>query len=437
MKRIGLAVVIFAVMVLPLSGRGADESTGGQEAAGPSGEVTALTFQYGEDSTAKEAIDKILVGFYKQHPAVDVSFVNVPYNEYENRLKISFASGDPHDIVWMDAPNIASYAEEEVLHPLDEFWSSDDFSDLVQSAQNGMRYNGKIWAAPLNEANVCVWYNKDLTNAAGLNPPESLENAWSWEEFYGAAKALTKKDSSGKVEVYGILPAMGAPVVAHEGITFTVVQWLWQAGGQVLSADGKQAEGYFNNAAGVEALTYYQRFFQEGLAPLQDIASGFETGKIAMYVTGPWQLGYMRSDYPEFNLGITPLPIGKQGASPTGSWNLGITAKSDNKTAAWEVIHALTGKEGSAVWCGTTKDIPARKSTFQESTMFEADQPLSVVKEQLLNNGKPRPVTPAYPKISEYLSKAFNDVAFGEDPKATADKYAAKMQAALDEYFGN
>lgn len=436
MKRITFVVIIAGFLTLPLFATGTQEAGAGEQASTPGGEVTVLTFQYGEDSTAQRAIDTILEEFYEVHPDIDVSFVNVPYNEYESRLKISFASGDPHDVVWMDAPNIASYAEQGVLHPLDEFWSSDDFGDLVQSARNAMRYDGSIWAAPLNEANVCVWYNKDLTDAAGLYPPNSLDDAWTWDEFYEAAAALTETDASGQVEVYGVLPAMGAPVAVHEGITFTVVQWVWQAGGQVLSSDGRQAEGHFNSDAVVEALSYYQRFFTEGLAPLQDISSGFETGKIAMYVTGPWQLGYMRSSYPEFNLGITPLPVGKEGASPTGSWNLGITANSDNKPAAWEVIHALTGREGAAIWSNTTNDIPARQSAFEGSPMFEPDQPLSIVREQLLTNGRPRPVTPVYPQVSEYLSRAFNDVAFGEDPRETADKYAAMMQDAIDEYFG-
>lgn len=420
---------------------GAEETTSGQSEAaedtgGLSGTVNVLTFQYIEDSVAKKAIDRILEGFYAEHPNVEVEFVNTPHSEYENRLKIAFASGDPSDIVWMDAPNIASYAEEGVLEPLDSYWDKADFNDLVPSAQNGMKYNGKIWAAPLNEANICVWYNKDLTNAAGINPPESLDDAWTWKEFYEAAKKLTKKDSSGKVTVYGVMPAMGAPVAVHEGITFTVVQWIWQAGGEILSNGGKTAMGVFNSKEGVNALAYYQRFFEEEISPKQDIPNGFETGKIAMYVTGPWQLGYMQSSHPDFNLGTTPLPIGETGASPTGSWNLGITAKSKNKDAAWAFIQALTGKEGSFTWSETTKDVPARKSTFQKSTVYTENSLLNPIKEQLMLNGKPRPVTPVYPKISEYISKAFNDAAFGQDPKSTADKYAKMMQDALDDYFG-
>lgn len=395
------------------------------------GEITVLTFEYADGNQYIDTLDQLKEEFEKAHEGVTVTYENFPYGEYENQLRLSLASGSPADIVWLDAPYIASYASSGALTELNDFWAQEDFEKLVDSAQSAMQYNNKIYAAPLNEAGICIYYNVEMMEAAGIQPPKNLEDQWTWDELYEVAKKLTKRGEDGAIEVYGISPTMGTPSDAGEGVAYSNIAWVMQAGGSVLNEDGSKAIGYFNSPETVEALKFYQKLHAEELAPMQGITNGFATGKVAMIVTGAWEDGYLSINFPEFKYDTTPLPKHTNSATPTGSWNVGIPAKSDNKATAWAFIETMINEEGSKLRCDKSGDVPAVRSVLEESERFS--EPLFLpIKEEVLNNGKARPVSPVYPQISEALVKAFSDVAFGEDPQKTADKYATIMQEAID-----
>ncbi len=396
-------------------------------------EIKVLTYAHaadGKDSFTK-SLDESVKNLNKNFPGIKIKWVNVPYGEYENKVRLALSSGTGADIIWVDTPNLASYAANGALTPLDEYWDPSDYDDLLDSSKQAMKYNGKIYAAPLNEANLCLFYNKDLTDKAGITPPKTVAEAWTWEQFYEAAKKLTEKDANGKVKVYGASPSMTAVTDVNEGSTFGLISWIWQGGGEILSEDGTKATGVFDSTQNIETLKFFQKFYTEGIAPKQAIANGFETGKVAMFFVGPWEFGYLKEKFPKFNVGTTPLPRNVQAGSPTGSWDMAITSQCKEPQAAWEYIKQVTGKEDSKKRTDLTGDLPARKSVLEQSEQLKTElfQP---IKDQLMNGAKPRPVSPVYPKISEALTKAFNDVAFGKDPAETVKKYADIMQKAID-----
>ncbi len=456
LKFTALVVVALMTVGILLSGCGAEKKPAGttqteiattaadtkETAAAPEtapakevkGDIQVLTYAHaadGKDNFTK-SLDQSVANLKKNFPGVSIKWINVPYGEYENKVRVALSSGTGADIIWVDTPNLASYAAGGALASLDGYWDPADFSDLLDSSQAAMRFNGKIYAAPLNEANLCIFYNKDMTDKADIHPPKSVNEAWTWEQFYEAAKKLTVKDANGKVQVYGCNPAMTAVTDVNEGSTFGLIGWIWQGGGNVLSEDGTKAAGVFDSAENIKTLQFFQKFFTEKIAPLQGIANGFETGKVAMFFVGPWEFGYLKDKFPNFKVGTTPLPKGSQLGSPTGSWDVAMTSQCKNPDAGWEFIKQLTGKEDSKTRTDASGDLPARKSVLEASILCNTELYLPI-KEQLMDGAKPRPVSPVYPKISEAMTKAFNDVAFGKDPAETLKKYAEIMQKAIDQ----
>ncbi len=363
-----------------------------------------------------------------------VDFRTVVQNDYESKLKLTIASGDVGDVICMDAPNIAYYAGAGALEPLDAYWDKADYNDLVGSARSAMTWNGKIWAAPLNESNCVLYYNKDMFKAAKLTAPTKLSDAWTVDQLLQAAIKLTKKDSSGKVTVYGILPQMFSNDQRNEGMSYTQMLWTWWFGGDILSKDGKTAKGYFDSPASKKALHFYQDLFQKfSAAPAVPMSGGFEAEKVAMWITGPWMIGEWQRSFPEFfkanKWGAMPLPKGVAAASNSGSWNLAISAQSKNKQLAWQVVRAITGKDGAYVYCSETGNLPARQSVLEKTDLSKP--PFNIIKEQLVQTARCRPVTPVYPPITYAVMDCFNAVALGEDvDKAVADA-VAKMERAL------
>jgi fructooligosaccharide transport system substrate-binding protein len=192
-------------------------------------------------------------------------------------------------------------------------------------------------------------------------------------------------------------------------------------------------DGYFNSPASKQALQFYADLFNKyQVSPSVSMENPLASLKSAMYLNGPWMVSTWRDNFPDFyngHWGAMPLPHGTKGASPSGSWNLAITKQSKNKELAWQVLSAITGVEGSTIYCGKTGNLPARKSVLDKTDMTQP--PLDVVKEQLVANAKARPVTPKYPLISEAYMDAYNAVAFGENVDTAFNNAVKKMNDAL------
>ncbi|HHW23501.1 MAG TPA: extracellular solute-binding protein [Clostridiaceae bacterium] len=357
----------------------------------------------------------------------EVEIIEYPQNEYENKIKMAFSSNTSTDLVLMDGPNIASYAASDVLEPLDAYWDKADFDDLVDSAKTAMVWNGKIWAAPLNESNTVLFYNKKVFDELGIVAPTKVEDAWTFEELLEVCKKVTIPG-----ERYAIQPQMFSLANRNEGQTYTQMLWLWMSGGEVISPDGKTASGYFDSPESKRGIQFYADLFKNGYATTEDIINAFETGKVVMWTNGPWCIGNWKRDFPDVEWGATPMPRDLRGASGAGSWNIALAKSSDNKENAYKVIEAITGKTGHAIWCSMTGNLPARKSVLSEDPAYK-EYPFDIINEQLVKTAKARPVTPAYPQISEALMNCFAEVAFGEDVDKAVEKATKKMNEALSQ----
>lgn len=396
--------------------------------------VSMLSFPEQNRAWLEECIDQAGLDF-------NVEILEVPQNQYENKVHMMLMGNEATDLILMDTPNIASYAVTGLLEPLDSHWNYADFADLSPAIQNAVQWEEHVWAAPLNDASCILFYNKKLLAEAGVAPAAGIEDAWDIHQFLDAAQKLTKRDHRGNIIQYGIQPSMFAPNNKNEGMTFTQMLFIWWFGGDVLSPDGTTASGWMDSEQSIAALKFYGDLYTAyQVAPMEEMAGGFETGKIAMWISGPWMLGIWKDSYPDFykdGWGAMPLPRGERQASPTGSWNIAITRQSKDKEKAWQVVQALTGKEGMRLWCVRTGNIPARKSVWEEIELFQKEPIYRLVSQQLEHTAIHRPVTPAYPEISDAISTCFNSVAYGQDARLAAQHAVVQMNQALSDFDVN
>ena len=360
--------------------------------------------------------------------AIEMNYL--PNTQYENKLTVAMSSGDLPDIIGVDSPNVAAYADNGAIIPLDGFWDAADREDLLDAVKDGWTYKGKIWGAQHEETNCVLYYNKDMLSKADIKPAEGLEEAWTWEQLEEAAKKLTQRDSAGKVLVYGLLPLMAGPNISHEGQAYVSNLWTWQAGADIISPDGTTVDGYFNSAENLKALRFFYNLFAvDKVCPLFEIPNGFQNGKIAMWINGPWMISTFKT-IEGLNWGAMPLPRGEKQVSNEGGWGYSITAKCKNQKEAFEVIMAKTGKEGQLIGITEGGTLPNRKSLFDKAPYLK-EAPYPMMLKQLETTAKVRPKTPAYPAISTEIQNCFNDVAYGKDPELAMKEYSAKMNHAL------
>ncbi|WP_191566156.1 ABC transporter substrate-binding protein [Metabacillus idriensis] len=394
-----------------------------------------LTFwRNGGTNLENKAYKEIISAFESAHPDIKINMVSVPYGDYELRLRTEIAAGNQPDVMSIDSPNLALYAESGWLLSIDSYMRSEgNLEDIPSATLEGLIYEDEIYLSPIVESGVALFYNKHLFKKAGLPfPSEDPDNPMTWDEVLEIAKKINNPSEN----VFGIDPAQGFS--DGESPAYFKIPLLWQFGADVLSPDATTADGYLNSNEALEALQFYQDLYQKHkVAAVELPPDPFITGKLAMTVMGSWSLADFEKNVPEFkfgeDFGIAPLPKDKNQVVPNGGWSLGISQKSKYPDEAWEFIQYATSYEGSKKYVELTGDIPARYSVSKEFPELQT-YPKNIFVQQAQKYSENRPVTPAYPVVSEAIKKLFEDIGIGgENVESAAAKAVEKINKGLKE----
>ena len=95
--------------------------------------------------------------------------------------------------------------------------------DYVDAFKTFVTYEDKMWGLPIDGETTGLFYRTDMFEAAGIDSPPT-----TWEEFEQAAAALTDEATR----------QFGYELFATEAAYYWY-PWLYQAGGDLLSEDGK------------------------------------------------------------------------------------------------------------------------------------------------------------------------------------------------------
>jgi len=398
-------------------------------------EIIELTFlrNLGNEEFNR-AYEEVVATFEEKHPNIKINMQSMHWaNEYEIRLRTELAAGNYPDIMAIDSPNLALYVNAGALLSIDSYMKKEgDISDISEDLLNGLRYKDEIYLAPIVESNIALFYNKNLFREAGIPfPSEDPNNPLTWERVLEIAKKINNPETG----VIGIDPAQGFG--EGEGTAYFKMPILWQFGAEILSPDGTTAEGYLNSKEAIEALQFYQDlYFKHGVATAQLPDRPFEKDQLAMTVLGSWHISELQ-DYEGFvfgeDFGVAPLPRAKYQVAPNGGWALGISSKTKHPDEAWEFVKFATGYEGAKIFVEITGDLPARNSVAKEFPELN-QYPKNIFIQQAKNISKNRPVTPAYPVISEAIKELFEDVGLkGKNVETAANEAVLKINNGLKE----
>lgn len=291
-------------------------------------------------------------------------------------------------------------------------------------------YDGKYYGVPWVTETRVLFYNKEMFEKAGVQPPTTHD------ELISVGKQITAKLGEGTAIS---LAGSKAWDLIHNWATI-----LWGNGGQLLNADNTKVT--FNGPEGVAALQWYISLFQQGLAskacaeydqPQAD--SAFVSGNVAMCYMGPWVIASIDKQNPNLKYGIVEPPAGPKGkASFTGGENLSILKSSKNKEGAKAWIKYLLQPEIMADYTknishmlpGVTAafDDPYYKTgiwkTFKDTLDYSTAYPPLMVWGDVENT-----VTESLRgAMADYVNGKYTD----ENAKAYLDKAAKQIEAALE-----
>lgn len=395
---------------------------------------TQLTFWRNHGNEAEnKAYEELVSSFEAANPDITINMKSIPYSDYEIRLRTEIADGNPPDIMAIDSPTLALYANTGSLLSLDRYMKEEgNIEDIPESTLKGLSYEGQLYLSPIVESSIALFYNMHLFDEAGLPYPSGEpDDPLTWEEVLEISKKVDKPEKG----IIGIDPAQGFG--DGEAPAYFKTPFLWQFGAEVLSPDGTTASGYLDSKEALEALQFFKELYHKHeVASVELPPAAFETNQLAMTVIGSWSLkdfGQNAGLKLGEDFGIAPLPRAKYQAVPNGGWALGISSGTKHSMEAWKFVQYATSYEGMKKYVTITGDLPARFSVAKDIPELN-EYPVNIFMEQALNYSKNRPVTPAYPIVSHAIKIMFEEVGIGgKDVNEAAREAVEKINTGIDE----
>ncbi|MDX8140611.1 ABC transporter substrate-binding protein [Lentzea sp. BCCO 10_0061] len=378
--------------------------------------------------TDKEAaaFDKLAARWNTTHPDRQVELVfNGGNDNALQKTLASFASGNPPEVAYQYGSSITGLTGRPQTQDLTEDLRRDagfGWDDLFPAGREAATVDGKIYGVPALVDNLSLVYNKKLFDEAKIEHPTE---SWTWDDFRSAAQKLTSDGKFGWAYV-------------NDGTEDTVWRFLallWQAGGDLLSPDGKKAA--FASDAGKQAMQLLRDMAVTDKSVYLDAGDQqylnlFNSGRIGMLWTGPWDLGSINEDV---SYGVQILP-GKVTHATIAGPDTFVVFGENGRTNALPFLKWLLSAEVHLEFALETGHLPIRQSEVDLAgyAEFEAKYPgTKVFVDNLAKNvTKSRPNIPQYPKISQVLGTAVQSVLLGQaEPQAALDQARTEVDQVL------
>jgi multiple sugar transport system substrate-binding protein len=419
----GLLTVLTGAAVLAACGTDSTSSGGGGG--------TTIQIWEGYTQVEAKAFAHLVSEYEATHPGQKVNTLYVNSDNTLQKVLTAVRGGSPPDIAYLYgswAPNVAQIPQvvnltQVVQRPgvnWNDFWTGERAVATV---------NGKVIGIPALVDNLAVVYNKTLFAKAGLQPPGP---GWTWQDFVADAKKLTNP----------AIKQFGTAYVTP-GTEDTVWHWeplLWEAGGQLLTPDNKKAA--FDSAAGLASLNTLRTMAVTDKSMYLDPSDSaygnlFNSGKIGMLVTGPWDLATFNNV--KYGVQVMPSYPGTGGGHQTisGPDNWVIFNNGPARTAAAEqFVLWLTAATQDKYFAVQTGDLPIRQSVGSDASVTQqmntAVPGMAAFISNLGNVQQARPQIPQYPKISTILGTMIVSVLLGKSqPQAALTAAAQQVDQAL------
>ena len=280
------------------------------------GQKKTVTFMCIEADLPKAFVDK----FNAANP--DINLVRV--EEDWTKWTADAMAGSASDLIRMGiGSDTAYYSKRGLLYDMSSMLKTSKivkYDDIDKAANSSYQFDGKefgkgAWYGLVKDFNNigALTYNKEMFKAAGIAPMSETKPITYYNDLFNLAKKLTKKDSSGKVTVWGY------------DVNSTWVQFLVtdMATASNLSFYGDAKRSVLNNDPKMRELwKYFPQF------PVADIASNirnpnsgwegsaFQSDRIAIAQLGYWYGAQLQTNagYNE-KYGWAPTPIMKAGVA--------------------------------------------------------------------------------------------------------------------------
>jgi ABC-type glycerol-3-phosphate transport system substrate-binding protein len=412
-----------------------------EEAAEPaeeeaSAEVTEIEFYFPEGFGRPEAFGAVIEAFEEKYPDIKVNVRLNTWADFKPSLPVMWSSDNVSDVVLTDGPDIQEYAYNGALLPLDDLFPESEWGEYAPGVMQEITYEGSVYGAPFGDSAIAFYCNSAMFDAAGIEKPMTLEDAWTWDEWLTNVQeiaALAEEEQGRKV--WGLVGLNNPPTLDYW------TMWIPRSAGEKgsntfkgISDDGTTLTGYLDTPEAIEALKFYQALFQEHeLMPTDDVPDAFGTEQSVCYMAFTSLGNQLANDYPDLEWFVMPLPYFVTPITHTGSFAPSVSAKSQHPEEAKKFIEFLTKEEGLLLYNELNPGLPAKLSARAEVPALQGYAKMFVD----LNRewGVSRPPSPGHAMYAAIVGDTMMvDIALGADVEEAVQSAIMEAEAQLAQF---
>jgi ABC-type glycerol-3-phosphate transport system substrate-binding protein len=315
-------IIVFAVVIPSLTKNNSQK-------------VTLTYWGLWEDSAVMQAA---ISEFERENPNITVNYSKQDIKQYRERLVTRINNGNGPDIFRFHNSWYPMLSGVLLPLPSDTISKSDFTQWFYPVAQKDLIKNGAIYGIPLHIDTLGMYINSDAFAAEGLKPPTN------WNDFISDSKALTVKDTDGKIKTAGA--AMGT----FDNINHApdILSLLFVQNGVDLSNIGADPQ------RAIDALNFYTSFALGNASvwdsTLDPSLLAFTKGNLAMYFGYSWDYFAIKAANPNLNFQVVPVPqLPNNNVNLASYWVEGVSVKSKHQKEALIFMKYLANKTTQAL----------------------------------------------------------------------------------------
>jgi len=400
-------------------------SVTGALSAADAQKVTTLSVFMGSQQRP-EIFQPIFDRFTKANPNIRIRIeTGGATSELQNQyLTTVLAARDSSlDVFLIDVIRTATFAAAGWAEPLDAYLPSKDtyLKAFLPGAVNASTINGKLYALSAFTDAQFMYYRKDLLEKHGAKVPKT------WDELVQTAQRIQRAEG-GNLQGWNF---QAAPI---EGTVCNFLELLWAGGGDASDV---------SSAAARQALTFMVEAVKDKVAPAassemrtDDSRKQFQAGSAVFSNNWSYAWAHFQGNSPDptkvkGNVGVAPLPVFGKNATATclGGWQWAINAYSKNKAASARLLQFMVSNDVQRELAVKGAYLPVRRSLYNDAQVLGANPHFKALF-PVVSKARPRPVTPAYPRVSEIIRTNVSAAVAGSK---SVDAALRDMQRDLDQ----
>jgi multiple sugar transport system substrate-binding protein len=340
-----------------------------------------------------EVVSQLIPGFERAHPGIKVEVQQIPWSAAHEKLLTAYVGDATPDIAMLGNTWVPEFEAIDALEPLDALVAKSIDAprpDFFEGIWDTNVVDGKTYGIPWYVDTRVIFYRSDLLAAAGYK-----QMPVTWADWRTAMEKIKSRMTARQYPI--LIPTTEWPPPVILGL---------QAGSPLLRDNGQY--GAFHEPPFHKAFEFYVGLYHDGLAPalsaseISNLYQEFERGNIAMYISGPWQIGEFTNRLPKTmqDKWMTASLPGENGpgVSLAGGASLSLFRKSTHKGEAWQLMEYLSRPEVELQFYKLTGDLPPRREAWRDTSL--ANNRYARAFREQLDRVLPTPKVPEWEQIA-------------------------------------